>query len=211
MTIRSQHALCTGRKRPTLGDVGEPKPGRQRGLPCTMLGRKARHHAQGQTPLTQASCPRSPHSHPSPRAPAQQPTDRPHPRVVERLLLGGTWVPTVQCRPGDPWLARRGHSNGVAAGYFRGFYHTAGLGASQGHLLALSPLNLVALASLTPTFSLSFLTCSIWGRNDQDSEGMASSQASRGAGTTLHPLPGHQLWQGQDPHRGPRSLQTLSG
>lgn len=58
---------------------------------------------QGQTPLTQAPCPRCPYSHPSPRAPVQQPTDRPHLHVVVGLLLGGTWVPTVQCWPGDPW------------------------------------------------------------------------------------------------------------
>lgn len=147
---------------------------------------------------------------PKPKGPSPA-AYRQAPPTCGRVAAPGRNVGPHSTMPARGPLARRGHSNGVAAGYFRGFYHTAGLGASQGHLLALSPLNLVALASLTPTFSLSFLTCSIWGRNDQDSEGMASSQASRGAGTTLHPLPGHQLWQAQDPHRGPRSLQTLSG
>lgn len=41
----SWRALCTGRERQTLREESEPRPERQRGLPCTTLGRKGWHRA----------------------------------------------------------------------------------------------------------------------------------------------------------------------
>lgn len=116
----SRHALCrAGRAQPrgrwgSQGPTGEGAEGR---APCL----------QGQTALTQAPGPQHPHSHPRPRAPAQQPTDGPHP-CAGRAAPGRNTSPH---NTGQGTPSKEGSQQQSSCRLFGGCYHTTGSGASQ--------------------------------------------------------------------------------
>lgn len=162
---------------------------------------------QGQTPLTQAPCPGYPHSHPSLRAPAQQPIDGPH-------LCAGRAAPERNLGPHNTLLARghparRGHSNRAAAVIW-GPLLCCRLGSQPAR--ATSWICYLQIKrpwpSPTLTLSLCFLIHPTLRSNDQDDGGMVSPQPA-GRHLIGEVRPSASEWQlGPDPCRLLRAKPT---